>query len=149
MPNSTDRTSLAPEIVITGASISPASGTAQDFTNPVTYTVTAEDGTTQAYTVYVDVYITYEFAAGSNAWWTAFWVKNNTKSLSRVDVKSANHADWFQLTLQGDGSYADAGGFGAGSFTIRLTSTDGQSIEDTYTAFTAGGTLQSTSQFKR
>ena len=37
------------------ASISPESDTAQDFTNPVTYTVTAEDGTAQGYDVTVEV----------------------------------------------------------------------------------------------
>jgi hypothetical protein len=31
-------------IVITGASVSPASGVAHDFTSPATYTVTAADG---------------------------------------------------------------------------------------------------------
>jgi hypothetical protein len=45
--------SLTPAIVHTGASISPASGVAQDFTSPVTYTVTAEDGTKKAYAVTV------------------------------------------------------------------------------------------------
>ncbi len=44
----TDVTSLTPAIAVsTGASVAPASGVAQDFTNPVDYTVTAEDGTTQ------------------------------------------------------------------------------------------------------
>lgn len=40
---------FTPTITITGASVSPASGVAQDFTNPVTYTVTAADGSTQIY----------------------------------------------------------------------------------------------------
>ncbi|MCM1078542.1 MAG: PCMD domain-containing protein [Bacteroidales bacterium] len=42
----TDRTSLAPQFVITeGATLSPASGTPLDFTNgPQKYTVTSEDG---------------------------------------------------------------------------------------------------------
>ncbi len=48
-----DLTAIAPVVTISnGASVDPASGDPQDFTNPVTYTVTAEDGTTQhAYTV--------------------------------------------------------------------------------------------------
>ncbi|TAL38085.1 MAG: DUF5018 domain-containing protein [Spirochaetes bacterium] len=50
-----DVTSIAPVITHTGKSISPASGSVQDFTNPVTYTVTAEDGTSQEYTVTVNV----------------------------------------------------------------------------------------------
>ena len=54
--NSTaDLTALTPTIQVSaGASISPASGAVQDFTNPVTYTVTAQDNTTtKAWTVTV------------------------------------------------------------------------------------------------
>jgi len=46
---------LVPTITITGASVSPASGVARDFTSPVTYTVTAADGTTQDYLVTVTI----------------------------------------------------------------------------------------------
>ena len=57
VPHGTDVTALVPTITVSaGATISPASGQAQDFSSPVTYTVTAEDGTTTAdYTVTVDV----------------------------------------------------------------------------------------------
>ena len=55
VPFGTDVTALVPTIVHTGASVSPASGAAQDFTSPVNYTVTAEDGSTQAYVVTVTV----------------------------------------------------------------------------------------------
>lgn len=53
----TDLTNLSPTISIPeGASINPASGVEQDFTNDVTYTVTAPDGfTTQDWTVQVSV----------------------------------------------------------------------------------------------
>lgn len=53
VPSGTDVTALAPTIMITGASVSPASGVAQNFTNPVTYTVTAGDGSTHDYVVTV------------------------------------------------------------------------------------------------
>ena len=47
---------LIPTIMISNqATISPASGVPQDFTNPVTYTLTAEDGSTGSYTVTVSV----------------------------------------------------------------------------------------------
>jgi hypothetical protein len=55
VPYDTAITSLTPTIKHTGASVSPASDTAQDFTNPVTYTVTAADGSTETYTVTVTV----------------------------------------------------------------------------------------------
>lgn len=51
----TELTNLSPTILISeGAEINPASGTAQDFTNPVIYTVKAEDGSTAEYTVNVE-----------------------------------------------------------------------------------------------
>jgi len=44
----TDLTALVPQITISlGATIDPASGVAQDFSQPVQYTVTAQDGVTQ------------------------------------------------------------------------------------------------------
>ena len=44
--------SLIPTITVSSeASISPSSDTAQDFNEPVTYTVTAQDGTTKTWTV--------------------------------------------------------------------------------------------------
>jgi hypothetical protein len=55
LPFGTDLTALAPTISHNGVSVSPGSGEAQDFSNPVLYTVTASDGTTQEYTAQVNV----------------------------------------------------------------------------------------------
>src|ERR1051325_5967492 len=55
LPFGTDTTSLTPTIEITGDSVDPASGTPQNFTSPVRYTVTAADGSSKAYTVTVSV----------------------------------------------------------------------------------------------
>ena len=56
VPAATVVTALTPMIMVsTGATVSPASGQSMDFTDAVTYTVTAEDGTTQAYEVTVTV----------------------------------------------------------------------------------------------
>jgi outer membrane protein assembly factor BamB len=53
LPFNTDLSRLTPTIEITGVKISPASGVPQNFTTPVMYTVTAEDGSTARYTVTV------------------------------------------------------------------------------------------------
>lgn len=54
LPGGTDVSHLVPEIQFLGGSINPPANVAQDFTNPVKYTVTAADGTTTAdYTVTV------------------------------------------------------------------------------------------------
>ncbi|MCI8360952.1 MAG: DUF4886 domain-containing protein [Clostridiales bacterium] len=59
----TDLTKLTPEIVCSdGASLSPASGVQTDFTNPVRYTVTAEDGTTQIYIVTIQLKKVYDYS---------------------------------------------------------------------------------------
>ncbi len=56
MPYVTNVTALVPTITVSpAASVSPASGVAQNFTSPVIYTVTAEDTTTKTYTVTVTV----------------------------------------------------------------------------------------------
>jgi len=56
VPNGTDVTALVPTIAVSEkATVSPASGEAQNFTDPVIYTVTAENGSTADYTVTVKV----------------------------------------------------------------------------------------------
>ncbi|GAB3541488.1 DUF5018 domain-containing protein [Spirosoma fluminis] len=55
VPASTDLTQLVPTLTVSSkATVSPASGVVQNFTNPVSYTVTAEDGSKQEYEVKVD-----------------------------------------------------------------------------------------------
>jgi hypothetical protein len=55
LPAGTNVTALIPTIVHNGTTISPGNGAAQDFTNPVSYTVTASDATTAIYTVTVSL----------------------------------------------------------------------------------------------
>ena len=56
VPEGTDVSALEPTISISaGATIDPASGVATDFTQPVIYTVTAEDGSQSSYNVIVTI----------------------------------------------------------------------------------------------
>ncbi len=56
LPMGTDISTMIPEIAVSeGASIDPASGEAIDFTNPVSFMVTAEDGSQQSWTITVKV----------------------------------------------------------------------------------------------
>gem|GEM_PF-836719 len=56
VPGGTNVTALIPTITLSpNATVSPASGVAQNFTAPATYTVTAQDGTTQAWIVTVKI----------------------------------------------------------------------------------------------
>ena len=56
IPRGTDITKLTPVISTSNAStISPASGAVQNFIKPVVYTITAQDGSMQSYTVTVKI----------------------------------------------------------------------------------------------
>ncbi|HLP86305.1 MAG TPA: immunoglobulin-like domain-containing protein [Candidatus Paceibacterota bacterium] len=56
VPYNTSITDIIPTIITSDKSaVSPSSTISQDFTNPVTYIVTAEDGSTQTYIVTVNV----------------------------------------------------------------------------------------------
>jgi len=96
--------------------------------------------------------IVYEFQTGANEWWTSLWVRNARVPLTKVEVKSKNHASFVALQRgNGDGTLTDASGFGNGPFTIQLTGMDGQVISDTFQwpgGGIAGATLTGAGNFK-
>ena len=56
LPLGTDISALTPVINVSSkATVNPASGVTQNFTEPVIYTVTAEDGSTAQYTITVNI----------------------------------------------------------------------------------------------
>ena len=55
VPSGTIVTNLTPSIIFDGQTCIPGPGVPRDYTNPVTYTVTAADASTQVYTVTVTV----------------------------------------------------------------------------------------------
>ena len=70
VPPNTDVTALVPTIKVSyGATVSPASGVAQNFTSPVVYTVTARDNSVKVYTVTVTVNVLMSISVTpSNPW---------------------------------------------------------------------------------
>jgi len=89
LPYGTDVTALAPTIALSqGATVSPLSGVAQDFTNPVTYTVTAEDGVTTMPWMVTVTFTAPEFTAtypkSANVGKNQFDVVVNLKSAAKV-----------------------------------------------------------------
>ena len=74
----------------------------------------------------------YEVQTGSSQWWTSLWVRNARLPLAKVEVKSANHAQFVEMERGSDGTLTDGGGFGEGAFTIRLTAIDGSQHSDEF-----------------
>jgi hypothetical protein len=90
----------------------------------------------------------YEFQTKANPYWTSLWVRNPRVPLTKLEVKSKNHASFFELRRAPDGTLTDDGGFGEGAFTFRLTGMDGQVLEDELPGFSAGELVQSARQFE-
>ncbi len=93
--SSVDLTALVPTIIISNwATINPASGVAQNFTSPVPYIVTAEDGSTKTYTVTARVIYNLPFLESFNgptlpAGWTQI---NSAGVTSRWSVSNTSYA---------------------------------------------------------
>ncbi|MBO0593403.1 hypothetical protein I2486_18555, partial [Cellulophaga sp. E16_2] len=92
LPAGTDVTNLSPVIIHTGASISPESEITQDFTNPVTYTVTAQDDTTQDYIVTIIVtpslkYHRFEFLGNDLNTATTNYCESTTLGLPKLNLE--------------------------------------------------------------
>ena len=82
--------------------------------------------------------IYFQYQTGANTYWTSLWVRNPRIAIKTVEVKSANHADFFALDRGSDGTYTDNGGFGDGAFTLRVTGLDGSTFSQDFPSFTPG-----------
>ncbi len=104
VPNGTSLTSLTPTITISGISVSPTSGIAQNFTSPVQYTVTAEDSSTLTYQVTVSV------AAQSNPTVVSITPSNGSTNIELstqvvVRFSTAMNPDSYTISDNGSNSY--------------------------------------------
>ncbi|MFP4370001.1 MAG: DUF5018 domain-containing protein [Candidatus Kapaibacterium sp.] len=91
VPAGTDMTSLVPTIAISAkATIDPTSGEAQDFTQPVVYTVTAEDGSQAVYTVTV----TEEQSTVNDPEELSGYISQNRILVNRNDGIDYRISDW-------------------------------------------------------
>jgi expansin (peptidoglycan-binding protein) len=82
--------------------------------------------------------IVYEFQTQASEDWTSLWVRNARVPIAKVEVQSPTHATFVALDRGTDGTLTDSGGFGKGSFTLRLTGVDGAQVTDTFTWPAAG-----------
>jgi expansin (peptidoglycan-binding protein) len=92
--------------------------------------------------------IQYQYQTEANEWWTSLWVRNIRAPLAKVEVLSRKHTSWFSLRRETDGTYNADRGFGSGAFTLRMTSTDGQVVSETFPGFQPGSLVPSAHQFQ-
>ncbi len=94
-----DLSSLIPTIRISdGASISPASEVAQDFTSPVEYTITAEDGTEVKWIVNLDEGMILEDFEGGSHIFSETWNGGTTTIVNNPNTTGNSSAKVGELT---------------------------------------------------
>ncbi|MDR1787515.1 MAG: fibronectin type III domain-containing protein [Treponema sp.] len=117
VPSIVNITELVPTIEHNGASLNPASGTAQDFSTSRTYIVTAGDGSQQTYTVTVTV--TDDSLASALT-----WLDSNAKSGADYSIVVRRAESLAPRTLSYDGKAVHITLTGAGN-TERVISLSG------------------------
>ncbi len=102
VPSGTSVTALVPDITTTGSSVSPASGTAQNFTSPVVYIVVAVDGSTQVYTVTVTLTATVATTLCYESWTCGAWSNCSEFSQYRTctDVNNCGTSTYRPVVVQ-------------------------------------------------
>jgi LPXTG-motif cell wall-anchored protein len=126
VPYGTDLTALTPAVVHNGVSISPSGP--QDFSSPVTYTVTAQDSGTKAYTITVAVSTVVPVSAHFGTW--------DGKGTATAKAE-ADLSKFVQLTL--DGKAVDPANYStaSGSTIITLSESYLKTLANGSYAFTA------------
>ncbi len=122
VPIGTDRTALAPAFTLSpGATCAPVSGAPRDFTGAQTYTVSAQDGSTKAYSVTVTEAIlpnifTWVNAAGGNWSVAANW----TNEEAIIVAPQAGGRPTYTLNFNTAGTYTTTHNLNAGFLLNRL-----------------------------
>lgn len=122
VPYGTNVTALVPTIATsTGASVSPASGVAQNFTNPVTYTVTAADSSTQTYIVTVTIAPAINHSiSGTIKYYDGVKVIPN----AAVILENSIGIQIASTTTDVNGAYQFAGVTSGGDYVVRVIKSD-------------------------
>ncbi|MBD2754032.1 LamG-like jellyroll fold domain-containing protein [Spirosoma validum] len=118
VPGSTSLTTLVPTIAFSAkATVSPTSGQVQNFTNPVIYTVTAEDGSTQTYEVAVKAEVKVDPPVSNSVIAYFSFDQNDCRNDNgpesggtlKGNASFANGVKGRCLLLDGSGDYAELG----------------------------------------
>ncbi|MFP2931339.1 expansin EXLX1 family cellulose-binding protein [Pyxidicoccus sp. 3LG] len=89
----------------------------------------------------------YHFKDGSSQWWTAIQVRNHRLPIQKVEWRRGT-GNWQDMPRQDYNYFLAEGGVGEGSFSLRVTASNGQQIEDTLPRVLDNDTTEGASQFR-
>ncbi|QSQ15401.1 hypothetical protein JY572_04800 [Myxococcus landrumensis] len=89
----------------------------------------------------------YHFKNGSNPWWTAIQVRNHRLPISKLEWRRGDGA-WKNVPRQDYNYFVNDSGMGEGSFSVRVTASTGEQVEDTLSRVLDNATTEGISQFR-
>lgn len=87
--------------------------------------------------------VVLQYQTEANPYWTSLWVRNGRLPIDTLEVKSKNHASFFSLRRETDGTFNDDSGFGEEAFTLRITGRGGVTTEQQFNGFEPGALVTS------
>lgn len=90
--------------------------------------------------------VRYRFKDGSSQYWTAIQVLNHRLPVTKLEYKK--NGAWVAVKRESYNYFVEPNGMGAGTLQVRVTASDGQTLEDTLPAASSGGTVNGAAQFK-
>ncbi len=89
--------------------------------------------------------VRYRFKEDSSPYWVAIQVRNHVRPIQRLEWDKGG--TWVEVARQPYNYFVEPSGMGAGPLHLRITSTDGQKLEDTLPSVAAGTVVDGSSQF--
>jgi expansin (peptidoglycan-binding protein) len=91
--------------------------------------------------------VRYRVKEGSSQWWTAIQVRNHRLPVTKLEWLKAG--TWVEAKRDPDSNYfTEPKGMGTGSFKVRITAMDGQTLEDTLPSTEPSRIYDGAAQFK-
>lgn len=90
--------------------------------------------------------VRYHFKDGSSQYWTALQVRNHRMPVARLEY--SKNGTWVDVRRESYNYFVDPQGMGPGPLKVRLTSSDGQTLEDTLPSVAPDQTFEGAAQFK-
>ncbi|HYO54724.1 expansin EXLX1 family cellulose-binding protein [Archangium sp.] len=90
--------------------------------------------------------IRYHFKDGSSQWWTAIQVLNHRMPVTKLEYWK--NGAWVNVKRESYNYFEEPNGMGSGSIKVRVTASDGQTLEDTLPGAASNKTYDGAAQFK-
>jgi expansin len=90
--------------------------------------------------------VRYHFKDGSSQYWTAIQVRNHRVPVARLEY--SKNGTWVNVTRESYNYFVEPSGMGTGPLKLRVTSSDGQVLEDTLPTIASDQTFDGAAQFK-